>query len=108
MLPLTKVVQPTGILDSIKVEQLRQEINDLVETKPTIILIDLQNVTFINSAGLGGLVAVFKTVRATDGKLFLCSINDQLKQVLEMSKTNKIFRVFANQDEFYSQITSGN
>ncbi|NEQ25953.1 MAG: STAS domain-containing protein [Microcoleus sp. SIO2G3] len=108
MLPLTKVVQPTGILDSIKVEQLRQEINELVKNKPTIILIDLQDVTFINSAGLGGLVAIFKTVRATGGKLFLCSINDQLKQVLELSKTNKIFRVFANKDEFYSQITSVN
>jgi anti-anti-sigma factor len=108
MLPLTKVVQPTGILDSIKAEQLRQEISDLVQTKPTIILIDLQDVTFINSAGLGGLVAVFKTVRTMGGQLFLCSINDQLKQVLELSKTNKVFRVFASQDEFYSQLTSGN
>jgi anti-anti-sigma factor len=108
MLPLAKVVQPSGILDSIKAEQLRQEISELVKTKPTIILIDLQDITFINSAGLGGLVAVFKTVRATGGKLFLCSINEQLKQVLELSKTNKIFRVFANQDEFYSQITSLN
>jgi anti-anti-sigma factor len=44
-----------------------------------MVLIDFQDVTFMDSSGLGALVLALKTVRAAGGKLFICSVNEQIK-----------------------------
>lgn len=49
MSPIVKVVEPSGILDGIQAKQLRRHITDVVTTGVDIVLIDLQNVTFMDS-----------------------------------------------------------
>ncbi len=100
MSPVVKVVQPNGILDSTKAEQFRQEISDLLATGAEIILADFKDVTFMDSSGLGALVLAFKTVRAAGAKLFLCSINEQVRILFELTSMDRVFEIFANRDEF--------
>ncbi|MDY7024275.1 MAG: STAS domain-containing protein [Cyanobacteriota bacterium] len=97
-----EVLQPQGILDGTKASEFRQEITNLVDKGAKIILIDCTDVTFMDSSGLGSFVLALKTVRAAGGKLALCSINDQLRMLFELTSMDRVFDIFANREDFDS------
>jgi anti-anti-sigma factor len=99
-----KVVQPQGILDGTKAARFRQDISNLVQEKAQVILIDFRNVTFMDSSGLGALVLSLKTVRAAGAQLFLCSINDQIQMLFELTSMDRVFEIFENREEFEQKI----
>ena len=106
MSPVVKVVQPSGILDSTKATQFRKEISDIVDEGATIVLLDFQNVTFMDSSGLGALVLAFKEVRGAGAKLCICSINEQIRILFELTSMDRVFEIFQNQDEFNNAVLS--
>ncbi len=95
-----KVVQPSGVLDATRSQDFRKEIIQSLESKPKTVLVDLKDITFMDSSGLGALVLAFKTLRASETKLVLCSINEQVKILFELTGMDKVFEIFSNQDEF--------
>ena len=97
---MVKVIQPSGILDSINGNRLRREISDMVEDGAKAVLIDCREVEFMDSSGLGALVMSLKTVREAGSKLSICSINDQLRILLELTSMDDIFEIFASQEDF--------
>lgn len=101
-----KIVQPSGVLDATKSQEFRQEVIKLLESKPKIVLVDLKDISFMDSSGLGALVLAFKTLRASDTKLVLCSINEQIKILFELTGMDKVFEIFSNQDEFHKSVLS--
>jgi anti-anti-sigma factor len=95
-----KIFQPSGSLDATGSQAFRQEITGILEDGTKVVLVDLKNVTFMDSSGLGALVLAFKTLRAANSKLVLCSINEQIRILFELTGMDKVFEIFANQDEF--------
>jgi anti-sigma B factor antagonist len=104
MNPLVKIFQPSGILDGIRGHELCREINETINLGIDIVLIDLNSVQFIDSSGLGTLVSALKIVRNAGSQLFLCSVNGQIKMLFELTKMDKVFEKFADQDEFNRKI----
>ncbi|WP_199248542.1 STAS domain-containing protein [[Phormidium] sp. ETS-05] len=101
-----EVVRPNGILDGTQAIQLRQEIGQRLDKKAEIILIDLQEVTFIDSSGLGALVSALKMVRTRGGKLFICSINDQVRMLFELTSMDRVFKVYKDESAFKNEFTA--
>lgn len=99
-----KIIQPSGIVDSVNANNLRKDINELVKKGTKSILIDFRDVTFINSSGLGMLVAVLKFVRSSGGNLFFCSLNDQVKMMIELTKMDRVFDTFVDRKDFENKI----
>ncbi len=95
-----KIIQPTGSLDGPQAKHLSQEVENLVKVGDNLILVDLQQVTFVDSSGLGGLVSAFKKVRDAKGRLALCSVNAQARMVLELTRTDQLFEIFPDQAAF--------
>lgn len=95
-----KLVQPTGILDGPQMKQVGQEVNEALQSGVQIVLIDLEKVTLMDSAGLGGLVSTLKKVRAANGQLYLCSVNPQVTMVFELTKMDRVFQMYTNRQEF--------
>lgn len=104
MSPVVKVVQPSGILDGTKAGQFRQEISNLVDSGVDIVLIDFQDVTFMDSSGLGALVLALKTIRAAGSKLYICSVNEQIKMLFELTSMDRVFEIFPNREEFENSV----
>lgn len=102
---VVKVVQPTGLLTGNNAKQLRYQIDDLVTTGINIVLVDLENVTFIDSTGLGALISAQRIAKIANCKLFLCSINKQVKMLFELNRMERLFDIFASQDEFKDNFT---
>ena len=95
-----EIIQPAGIVDGIIGNELRQQAIALVEQGTNIILIDCQDITFMNSAGIGALVAALKAVKNAGGEFHICSLNNQVQMIFTMTKMNRIFQIFTDREEF--------
>ncbi|MFM7469943.1 MAG: STAS domain-containing protein [Nodosilinea sp. LVE1205-7] len=95
-----KVIAPAGILDGTRAEYFRKTIDEALLEGAEVILIDLKDITFIDSSGLGVLVILLKQVRGFNRQLCLCSINDQVKMLFELTSMDQVFKVYDNQDAF--------
>ncbi len=99
-----EVIQPAGLLDGISGNELRQQAIELVDNDTEIILVDCQDITFMNSAGIGALVAALKAVTNAGGKFYLCSLSKQVQMIFQMTKMNRIFQIFTNIEEFQEKV----
>ncbi len=97
---LVKVVQPSGILDGTQINSFDRLLGDVMQEKPDIVLIDLQNVTFMDSSGLRLLVSAFKNVKAANMEFFICSVNQQVKMLCELTGVNKLFPILPDRHSF--------
>ena len=55
--------------------------------------VDLHETTFVDSCGLGALVALHKTACGRDGKLRLLNPQPQVQQILDLTRLSRIFEV---------------
>ena len=106
MTAVVKAFQPSGLLDGINGNHLRREIISAVDTGVDVVLLDLQDITFMNSAGLGTLLAALRTVKTKGSSMFICSVNEQVEMLFSMTKMDRVFKIYSNRDEFKSKIIS--
>ncbi|MBZ8179485.1 MAG: STAS domain-containing protein [Oscillatoria sp. PMC 1051.18] len=99
-----KIFQPSGILDGTKASEFRQQISESVKNGAETVLVDFQDVTFMDSSGLGALVLALKSVRSAGGKLYICSINDQIRMLFELTSMDRVFDIFLSREEFNKQV----
>lgn len=98
--PNVQVITPAGILDSTKAEEFRQLVDQMLADGVEIVLIDLKDITFIDSSGLGTLVVLLKKVRSLNRKLYICSINDQVRMLFELTSMHRVFDLYEDRAEF--------
>jgi len=98
MQPNFQVIEPSGILNITQANQLRDQVDAVVGAGTKEILIDLKDVTFMDSSGLAGLVIALKTIRAAGGQLWVCSLNDQVRLLFELTNMTSVFEIFADRD----------
>lgn len=106
MSPFVQVLQPSGLLTGNNAKQLRYQIDDLVTTGVNVVLVDLQNVDFIDSSGLGALIAAQRIAKTANCKFFLCSINEQVKMLFDLNRMDRFFEIFDDQEEFNKSVVS--
>ncbi|MGF1604214.1 MAG: STAS domain-containing protein [Thermosynechococcaceae cyanobacterium] len=93
-------IQPAGILDSVSANQLRCSVNAAMESGAETILIDFQDVTFMNSSAIGALVATLKAVKSQGKKLSISSLNPQLKMIFELTRMEDLFEIYCDRNTF--------
>lgn len=101
-----QVIEQVGILDGTTANALRQKIQEALKTPAQAILVDLSQATFINSSGLGALVSMLKMVRGADKELYLCSLNEQVKMIFELTRMGRVFKTFQNRSEFEQSMST--
>ena len=102
-----QIIEPEGILDSTKTADFQRQIEQYIESGVDTILIDFTNVTFMDSSGLGALVKALKTLQASSVQLFLCSINEQIKMLFELTSMDKFFNILSDREEFNQYVQQG-
>ena len=72
---------------------LRETLRDMVAKNQHKILLNLADVTYIDSSGIGELVSAFTTVTNTGGQLKLLNLNKRVKDLLQITKLYTVFEV---------------
>ena len=78
---------------------LREAVQDALNGGARHILINLREVTTIDSSGIGELVAAFTTVTNRDGKMRLFGIPPKVNDILQITQLITVFDVLDTEDE---------
>jgi anti-sigma B factor antagonist len=90
------VVDVQGEVDVYTAPRLRERLAELASTGQHSLIIDLEQVGFLDSTGLGVLVGALKRVRAEDGFVRLVCKQERLRRMLRITGLSKVFSVFSN------------
>jgi anti-sigma B factor antagonist len=83
--------------------QLRDAVRDLLAKGSKQILLNLGDVTYIDSSGIGELVSAFTTVRNQGGDLKLLNLTKKVHDLLQITK---LYTVFDVKDDEASAVAS--
>jgi anti-sigma B factor antagonist len=93
------VVDVTGEVDVYTAPALRERLIALVESGRTDLVVDLTQVRFMDSTGLGLLVGVLKRIRGLGGQLQLVIDAERLLKVFRITSLDQVFTIRASRDE---------
>ena len=98
------VSRPVGALDASTAPHLREAMA-LMTSVPRIV-IDLSEVSFIDSAGLAALVNGIRRVRETGGQVAVCSARRQVSRALDLIGFEQVVPVVATVDDAERIVTA--
>lgn len=75
----------------------RERVKGLLAGGKKKIVLDMKNVTYIDSAGLGTLVASFHSARSQGATLKLANLGSKFREVLQVTKLYTVFETFDNE-----------
>lgn len=82
-------------IDAAVAIKFKDEIRESITDSPPRIVLDLQNVSFIDSSGLGAIVAAMKLL--PEGKVLeLAGLNEAVDKVFKMTRMDSIFSIHAD------------
>lgn len=88
------LIRLKGELDHHTAEQLRQQAENAI-TKHNIkhIVLNLEELHFMDSSGLGVILGRYKKIKKYNGEMIICAISPAVKRLFEMSGLFKIVQV---------------
>jgi anti-sigma B factor antagonist len=86
-------------LDAHNSDELKVEMNRLFESGTKDLLLDLKEVRFIDSSGLGVLVSGYKNAATHQGSIKLCGLQTQVKSMFELTRLHRVFDIYQTIDE---------
>ena len=92
------IVQLAGEIDVYTSPKVKDAIGDLIDRGVYNLVIDLENVRYIDSTGLGVLIGGLKRVREHGGSVNLVCTNPQIKKIFDITGLVKIFGIFESED----------
>jgi len=91
------VITISGRLDASNVERVKKQFPEWLATNNRIVM-DLSAMDFLDSTGLGGIVACLKYAVEADGNLKIACLQDKPRMVFEITRAYKIFDIFDDVD----------
>jgi anti-sigma B factor antagonist len=93
------VVRASGEIDVATAPLLREQLTELVDAGTVHVVVDLEDVDFIDSTGLGVLVGSVRRARAADGDVRLVCTNPRILKVFAATGLHEVFTIGSTLDE---------
>jgi anti-sigma B factor antagonist len=86
------VLRPVGRLNMVIAPTMRSLIESTVSEGQSRVVVDLGETAFVDSSGLGALIAGLKVARQAGGDLRLASVSEQVMTVLRLTNLDRVLR----------------
>jgi len=93
------VLAVAGEIDIYTAPLFKQAVVNLVSEGNTQVIIDLSDVTFMDSSGFGTLLGATKRLRPVGGGLHLAGANNTIQRMLHLTRLDTIMRVYPTAEE---------
>jgi anti-sigma B factor antagonist len=93
------VVVLAGEFNMHEVPAVQIALNELCKGRPARLVVDLGNVTCMDSSGLGVLVATLRRVREYHGQMALCALPARIRGLFEITHLDKAFSIYPSEAE---------
>ncbi len=93
------VVKPMEKRIDFKVAtDFKDKMGEFIESGNLFILLNLSEVEFVDSSGLGAIVSSLKRMRGR-GDLFICGLRETIITMFHLTRMDRVFRIFENEEE---------
>lgn len=87
-----------GSVDLTTAPGLRTRLAELIDDGHTCVVVDLSGTDFLDSTGLGALVAALKRLRMKDGEIRIVCSSGHVRKVFEITSLDRVFAMHATLD----------
>jgi anti-sigma B factor antagonist len=103
-LPGTAIVAfPVDNLDAGNVKDFRATIQAIADRHDTIVL-DMRQLTFVDSSGLGALLSCLRTMKGKKGQLLLFGMTKPVRALFELVRMHRIFSIHDSREEALAEV----
>lgn len=85
-------------LDADSSRDFKEQLTEIIQQGESQILLNLAEVEFIDSSGLGTLLSLLRQLGA-QGNLMLCSVDENVMNLLRLTRLNRVFQIYADEAE---------
>lgn len=96
------VLRLSGHLDLVTSNTLKDRVRERLSQQRRSLVLNLEEVNFLNSSGLGALVSILKDVRSLGGQLVLCSLAPYIKEIFHITQLSNVFEIYPDQESAVS------
>jgi anti-sigma B factor antagonist len=93
------IIDVNGEMDLYNSYKLKELVMKMLERKVTRFIINLENVDYIDSSGIGALIYICSTIKKMNMKLIITNIHGSVKKVIELTKLMGYFPITQTIDE---------
>ncbi len=93
------VIDITGQLDAFTTPDVKAEFKKLTDSRHYKLVLNLKQVDYVNSTGIGAIVAVAQQVRRRKGDLKLFGMKADIRKVFDLVGASKILEIFETEQE---------
>lgn len=93
------VLDVTGEIDIYTTPQFKNAVSAAIDEGKPSIVINMTQVTYMDSSGFGTLLSATKRLRPVEGGLYLSGCNEAISRMLQITRLNTIFGIYATEDE---------
>lgn len=103
------VVKVFGELDLHTADSLKEKIEKRINKNNRInnLILDLNNMKFIDSSGLGAILSIYKNLKAAQGKIAVINLSPQVKRIFKLSGMLKLLLVAQTKETAVNKIRKG-
>jgi anti-sigma B factor antagonist len=94
-----KIFEIEGEIDVYTSMDLKKEFNTVIDSGKNKLIVNLSNVSYMDSSGLGILVAILKKSKQENGNMKLIKLTPGIKKIFDLTKLTKFFEIFEEEDE---------
>ncbi len=94
-----------GRLDSALAPKFRADVAELTEKAKKTLVLDLDNVEFMDSSGLGAVVGCYKLMQSIGG-MHVCNVGPQVKDIFRLTHMDRIFEVNDSFDDCVEKLAA--
>ncbi|WP_430816044.1 STAS domain-containing protein [Carboxylicivirga sp. RSCT41] len=89
----------TNRLNATVAAEVKADLTAALSTEGTKMILNLSNISFIDSTGIGTLISALKTARQNGGTFQLCGIKAEVLSLLKLMKLDKVFDIFDSEEQ---------
>lgn len=90
-------------LTAANATSFKTDVFELIDKGESRFVIDLGNVTFVDSSGLGAMVGLLKKI-GNRGEIVVCGLADSVAQMFAITRMNRVFVAYENSDAAVSAL----
>jgi len=94
-----KIIDVSGEVDLYNVSDLKKALFSITDGQFKSVIVDMKKVNYMDSSGIGALVAGMKKMKAHNGKFALMNIHDDVLNILKLATLDKFFTIYDSEDE---------
>lgn len=101
------IVELSGRLVMADAAEARAVLKNIVDNGNGRLALDLVGVSFVDSSGLSVLISAFKAIESRSGKMALANLSPEIQALIELTRLNEIFLVFAEVEAAVDYLAAG-